>query len=145
MEFQHAYSVPFRGSDLECPEPSLTQQQFKDDSDINVMLEKFKVTGVMPQGVRMPTYGDFTGISDYRTAVEAIHKAEVAFMELPANVRNRFDNDPQKFMEFFSKPENADEAKRLGLVIERPEVPPTRVEVINPAQPDAKPSGGVPA
>ena len=40
MEFQHAYSVPFRGSDLECPEPSLTQQQFKDDSDINVMLEK---------------------------------------------------------------------------------------------------------
>ena len=57
MEFQHAYSEPFRGSDLECKDPSLAQQQFKDDVDINVLLERFKVTGVMPQGVVMPSYG----------------------------------------------------------------------------------------
>ena len=48
MDFQHAYSSPFRGSDLECRDPSLAQQSFKDDADINVMLEKFRVTGVMP-------------------------------------------------------------------------------------------------
>ena len=45
MIFQHAYSDSFRGSDLECLDPSLAQQHFKDDADINVMLERFKVTG----------------------------------------------------------------------------------------------------
>lgn len=116
MDFQHSYSVPNRDSDLECKDPSLAQQSFKDDADINVMLEKFKVTGVMPQGVVLPTYGDFTGVSDYRTAVAAINKAHNAFMDMPANVRARFDNDPQKFMEFFADGKNAAEAERLGLL-----------------------------
>ena len=145
MEFQSAYSVPFRGSDLECTDPSLTQQQFKEDSDINVMLEKFKVTGVMPQGVRMPSYGDFTGVSDYRSAVEAIHKAEMAFMDMPANVRNRFDNDPQKFLEFCADPKNAEEAARLGLVDPRQPKAPLEVTVvggIGGVAPDGEPKAG---
>ena len=29
MDFQHSYSESFRGSDLECLDPSLTQQSFK--------------------------------------------------------------------------------------------------------------------
>lgn len=116
MLFQNAYSEPFRGSDLECLDPSLAQQSFKDDADINVMLEKFKVTGVMPQGVVMPTYGDFTGVSDYRSAVHAIRVASNAFMDMPANIRARFDNDPQKFLEFCADDANREEAARLGLV-----------------------------
>lgn len=122
MNFQHAYSEPVRTSDLECPEPSLAQQSFKDDADINVMLERFKVTGQMPQGLVLPTYGDFTGVSDYRSAVDAINKASNAFMDLPANLRGRFDNDPQKFLEFVSDDKNRDEAIRLGLVPKPPEV-----------------------
>lgn len=116
MEFQNAYSTSVRTSDIECRDPSLAQQQFKDEVDINVLLERFKVTGVLPRGVIMPTYGDFEGVRDYRTAVEAIRKASNAFMELPANVRNRFDNDPQKFLEFCSDDKNRAEAERLGLV-----------------------------
>lgn len=122
MKFQSAYSEPVRESDLVCLDPSLAQQSFKDDADINVLLERFKVTGMMPQGVIMPTYGDFTGISDYRTAVDAIKKASDAFMELPANIRSRFDNDPQRFLEFCHDDKNRDEAVRLGLV------PPPKVE-----------------
>ena len=114
--FQNAYSEPVRTSDLVCLDPSLAQQSFKDDADINVMLERFKVTVVMPQGVIMPSYGDFTGVSDYRTAVDAIRKASLAFMELPANIRSKFENDPQKFLEFCADDKNRDEAIRLGLV-----------------------------
>lgn len=122
MEFQNAYSKPFRGSDLVCDDPSLAQQSFKDDADINVMLERFKVTGQLPQGVYMPTYGDFTGVSDYRSAREAILRAEHAFMDMPANIRSRFDNDPQKFLEFCADDANRDEAVRLGLVPKSPEL-----------------------
>lgn len=133
MKFQNAYSESVRDSDLVCPEPSLAQQSFKDDADINVMLEKFKVTGVMPQGVVMPSYGDFTGVSDYRTAVDAIKKASDAFMELPANIRARFENDPQLFLEFCADEKNRDEAVRLGLVPKTPdpvEPPVTKVHVV---------------
>lgn len=139
MNFQHAYSEPFRGSDLECLDPSLAQQSFKDDADINVMLEKFKVTGVMPQGVVMPTYGDFQGVSDYRTAVDAINKATNAFMDMPANIRARFENDPQKFLEFCADDKNREEASRLGLV-------PASVKAADSAAPvkaGDKPSEGV--
>lgn len=139
MDFQHAYSVPNRASDLECLDPSLAQQSFKDDADINVMLERFKVTGVMPQGVVMPTYGDFTGVSDYRTAVAAINKAQNAFMDMPANVRARFDNDPQKFLEFFADGKNREEAERLGLV----PAPVKAADSSAPAKTGEKPSEGV--
>lgn len=141
IEFQHAYSVPFRGSDVECPEPSLTQQQFKDDADINVLLERFKVTGVMPQGVRLPTYGDFTGISDYRTAADAVFRAQNAFMELPAEVRSRFMNSPQLFLEFCSDPKNLDELRKLGLAPAKPDVSGAPAEPVKGAEPPAKPSG----
>lgn len=94
---QHAYSEPFRGSDLTCVEPSLAQQHFKDDADINVLLERFKVTGVLPQGVRVPSYGDFSGINDYQSAMRAVLAAEDSFMAMPADVRARFGNSPQAF------------------------------------------------
>lgn len=134
IDFQNAYSVPFRGSDLDCPDPSLAQQSFKDDADINVMLERFKVTGQMPVGVVMPTYGDFNGVSDYRSAVDAINKASNAFMDMPAEIRSRFQNDPQRFLEFCSDDKNRDEAIRLGLVPAAPVVPvpePLAVRVIS--------------
>lgn len=131
MDFQHAYSKPFRGSDLKCEDPSLAQQQFKDDVDINVLLERFKVTGVMPQNIVLPQYGDYTGIADYRTAAEVLRKADNAFMDLPAHIRARFSNDPQRFLEFIADDKNRDEAIRLGLV-NKPSGPPApmRVEVV---------------
>lgn len=124
MEFQNAYSEPFRGSDLECKDPSLAQQQFKDDVDINVLLERFQVTGVMPQGVVLPSYGDFSAVVDFRSAQDALRRARDAFMELPAQVRARFNNDPQELLEFVSKDENRAEAERLGLVAAKPSVQP---------------------
>lgn len=116
MEFQHAYSSPFRGSDLQCDDPSLAQQHFKDDVDINVMLERFKVTGQLPQGVVLPSYGDFSQVVDFRTAQEALRRAKDSFMMLPAALRERFRNDPQELLEFVSDEKNRDEAVRLGLV-----------------------------
>lgn len=132
--FRHAYSEPCRDSDIECKDPSLAQQSFKDEVDINYLLEKFKVTGQLPQGVRLPTYGDFTGVSDYRSALDAINAARDAFMAMPADVRSRFQNDPQKFLEFCSDPKNLDEARRLGLA----------VPAVDPPKGDVKPTGGIP-
>lgn len=99
---------------LECKDPSLTQQQFRDDADINVLAERYGLTGRMPENPRVPTYGDYTGVTDYRSAIEAARAAEASFMELPGPVRAEFDNDPQTFLEAFSYPQNEPRLRELG-------------------------------
>ena len=122
---------------LVCPEPTLAQQSFKDECDINTILNKFAITGELPSNVRMPQYGDFTGISDYQTALNAVLEADEAFMSLPASVRARFDNDAAAFVDFCSDETNRDEAVKLGLVPPREsEVPPA-----SPAPSDVRQDG----
>lgn len=94
---------------------SLTQQQFKDESDINVLFGRYLETGEMPQ-IDAGTYGDFTGIYDFQTAMNAVREAELSFQQLPARIKNRFDNNPQKLVDFLSDPENRDEAEFLKIV-----------------------------
>lgn len=125
VHFQHTYSEPFRGSDLACSDPSLAQQQYRDEVDINALLAKMKVTGQMPVGVRLPEYGDFTGVQDYRSALHAVMSAKEEFMRMPAEVRSRFHNSPQEFLEFVSDPANKPEMAKLGLMHSsyKPDVP----------------------
>lgn len=106
-----------------CLEETLTQQQFKDECDINVILEKFNVTGEVPQNVRQPLSADFIETFDYQSAQNAILEAQAAFMEMPAKVRAEFDNDPGKFIAFFEKEENIERAISLGLAERKETVP----------------------
>jgi len=95
--------------------PSLTVQSQKEEADINNIVKSFGVTGKLPVGVRIPTYGDFEGVSDYREAVEAMKLAEESFMAMPSDLRKRLDHDPQKFIEWCIDPANLEEARKYGL------------------------------
>jgi len=103
-------------SGLACEEPTLAQQQFKDETDINNILRQFNITGLLPEAPLSPRYGDFTGIVDYHTALNAVIAAEDGFMELPAEMRARFQNDPENLINFLNDESNRDEAIKLGLV-----------------------------
>jgi phage internal scaffolding protein len=103
-------------SGLACEEPSLAQQHFKEECDINVILQKFNITGLLPQTPLSPRYGDFTGIGDYHTALNRVIAAQDEFEALPAQIRARFDNDPAKLIEFLEDENNRPEAEDLGLV-----------------------------
>lgn len=124
--------VPYRydtdaaslGAQLVTPEPTRTQQQFKEETDINVIAKNFGMTGRLPENVRMPSFGDFCEIEDYQTALNAARRAAHSFMQMPAEVRYRFENNPQKFLEFCGDVSNREEAIKLGL-IPSPPVPPT--------------------
>lgn len=103
-------------SGLECLDPTMAQQQFREECDINTIMERFGRTGELIAPVRMPKYGDFEGINDYHSAMNAIVDAQQTFDSLPAKLRARFSNDPAEFVEFCMNDENRDEAIRLGLV-----------------------------
>ena len=102
---------------LKCEDASLTQQQFKEDSDINTIVDRFMKSGVLPTPVNMPQFVDYEGVFDFQTAMNTVRQADENFMRLDAKVRARFNNSPQEFLEFFANPENVDEAIRLGLAI----------------------------
>jgi len=104
---------------------SKTQQQFKDEVDINTIVERFGVTGEMPPPINFPEVQEFEETFDFQTSMNVIRQAQESFMTLPAKARARFDNNPQKFMEFMNEEDNAAEAVKLGLAIKReqPEEP----------------------
>lgn len=120
---------------LACQDPSLAQQNFKDECDINYIVRQFGLTGEFPSQAISPQYGDFTGVLDYHSAVNAVLAAQDEFMELPAQMRARFDNDPAKLIDFLGNEENREEAIKLGL-IEKPisAVAETPVGEVKPAE-----------
>ncbi|WNK14631.1 MAG: internal scaffolding protein [Microvirus sp.] len=101
---------------LECKDETRTQQHFAEEVDINTIVERFGITGQTPTGVRMPTYGDFTEANDFHSSLNAIVQAKEAFDQMPVKVKQRFNNDPEQFVEFCSQEENRTEAEKLGLV-----------------------------
>lgn len=100
---------------------SLAQQQFKEECDINTIVERFGLTGELPENLRLPVSGDFTGVVDFKTAMDAVSSAQSAFMQLPGHLRARFENDPQRLMRFLENDKNRAEAEELGLVVKPPE------------------------
>ena len=103
-------------SGLRCEDASLAQQHYKEECDINTILQKFNITGLLPESTLSPRYGDFTGISDYHTALNRVIAAQDEFDGLPATIRARFNNDPAQLIEFLENSENRPEAEKLGLV-----------------------------
>lgn len=94
----------------------LTQQQFKDDCDINIILDRIARTGDFPQDSG-GQYGDFTDMaSDYHAVMNCIIEAKEEFNALPFDLRKRFDFSSEKLVAFLEDVKNLQEAQDLGLV-----------------------------
>lgn len=119
------FSRPPGLSDVEWsehPNYSLTVQSSAEECDINTIVNKFLRTGEMPDETAKPRYGDFTGaVNNYHDALNLIIEADEAFMQLPAKIRARFDNDAGQYVDFFNDPKNRAEAEELGLIQPRQE------------------------
>ncbi|WNK12927.1 MAG: internal scaffolding protein [Microvirus sp.] len=116
-------------SAIHFPEPTLCVQSQADDTDINTIVRRFGLTGELPQGIRQPTYGDFSDLGSYQDALNAIQSANESFYSMPADIRTRFKNNPELFVEFCSDEANRAEAEKFGLVMPKAEV---LTEVIKP-------------
>lgn len=121
--FNYNRDADARETSLICPEPTKAQQQFAEDSDINVLAERYNLTGEIPQNVRVPLPDEFIETVDYQQAQNVLVEADRAFMQMPANVRKEFDNDPGKFLAFVHDDNNRKRAEELGIV-NLPPAPP---------------------
>jgi hypothetical protein len=81
---------------LVCDDETLAQQNFKDETDLNIMIRKY---GVLPVSEVNWKEFDATVIpKDYQALQNMLLEADQAFMQLPAEVRKAADNDPTKFL-----------------------------------------------
>lgn len=94
-----------------------TQPEFKESCDINYILRKYNKTGVLKVNSDTPKFGDFSQSVDYHNAMNVVVKANEMFNQLPADVRKRFNNDPQQFLEFAENEDNHDEMVKLGMAV----------------------------
>lgn len=115
--YQYDAEAVSRETGLMCLDPSLTVQADAEETDINVLLKRFGVTGEMPQRVEIPLQEDFLRTLTYHEALNEIRAAEEAFMEYPADIRARFNHDAGLMVAWASDPKNREEAEGMGLVI----------------------------
>lgn len=138
IDWRHQYdeardAIERKATDAINTEPSMTQQHHAEDADINVLVRRFGITdGAIPPAVIDPAYyGDFTDAADFRTQLDRIHQAKEHFMELPADLRSRFNNDPTELFAWVSNKDNADRAIELGLLAKAPDA--TATPTVQPA------------
>lgn len=99
--------------------PSDTDQSFKDDCDVNVIIDKFTKTGHLTHLAKHQ--GFYQDVSEYRDLAESMQvvtEAQAAFDALPAELRSRFSNSPVQMVNFLDDPRNDQEAIALGLKIQ---------------------------
>lgn len=114
--------------------PSMTKQSFVAECDINNILKQFKLTGQIThinEQARTGVYADLPDPIEFQDALSIVENAERAFASLPSVQRARWDNDPEKFLQFMQDPKNAEEIYRLGLAQKPVEPGPTKVVVTN--------------
>lgn len=116
MEFKTRYDYQYDKGEVVCDTPTMTQQHFKDECDINSIISRYNVTGYLPESDKPMQYGDFTNVSDFMTAQNIIIEAQERFDALPSDVRKRFDNNPANLLEFMQDDSNREEAIKLGLI-----------------------------
>lgn len=140
QKFYTRYNPPPQVS-VKFSKPSLTQQQFRQECDINTIISSVDSAGVVNNplwnGTRCPMYGDFSGIQDmdYLQAQSTFLDASARFMELPAKVRQQFNNNPAELLAYIQSNPPAEELAKLGFA----DIP--KVESPAGSPPDVVPEG----
>jgi len=94
----------------------VTEQNHKKECDVNEIIRKYDKTGLISHVSRFEArFGDLTGV-DFKVAMDLITGAQSSFNALPAEIRKRFENNPEKLLSFMESPENRSEAIKLGLI-----------------------------
>lgn len=85
---------------IDTGDDSLVQQAFRDEVDINTIVRRYGITRDLPFGPSGAMYGDFTGIEDFESAVALVDRARRGFESLPAEIREKFHNNPGELARF---------------------------------------------
>lgn len=111
---------PYSPWDIDCSKDDkkfAAKQEFKDDCDVNLIVERCIRTGSPLPDYSVPAaFADVSQFGDFGAAVRRMDAALEAFNALPAPIRTRFNNSPVQLVDFIQDVNNKDEAIKLGLI-----------------------------
>lgn len=122
----------------------LVEQSHCEECDINNIIRKHGVDLIAATAPLLTPdmFMDASRSNDFREALEITRRAESSFLQLPAQIRARFDNSPAAFLDFVHDPANRDEMVSMGLAVAPPpppiKQPPTEVIIVSGETPSAK-------
>lgn len=91
-----------------------TKQSFKDETDINKILQRAQKTGTLSHLAKYEArYGDFSNF-DFFEAQLKLSEGRTMFAELPSEIRREFNQSPAEFFDYVNNPANAE---RLGQLL----------------------------
>lgn len=101
--------------------PSMTRQEFADEANVNNLLKRYAQTGsfydpTKPHSARQPLFGDFSKYNDFTVYQNLVIEARDRFDSLPVEIREKFNYDPAKLLDFLADEKNRDEAIKLNLI-----------------------------
>jgi phage internal scaffolding protein len=100
---------------LDCGE-GLTEQSHKRECDMNYILADYARTGIVRHVAKHQGRYDDVTVQDFQEAMFLVKGAQDMFLELPAETRKEFDNDPVKFLDYVQDPANKEKLKEKGLL-----------------------------
>lgn len=136
--YKHAVYVDCQKAIADGEEVILVEQNHKPECDINRIIQKHGMDLIRKTAAMMEPamhFDDVTG-NDFQEAMEKVQRAKKGFMAMPSQIRDQFDNNPAKFLDFVQNPDNLPQLQEWGLA-QRPAPPPAPIEVIvtNPGTP----------
>lgn len=143
--FNHDRDAESAASALLCQDKSLTQQQFKEEADINFILERYRASQQIPPIALPEHYLDLTERPSWHEIQTRLADANKTFYLLPPEIRAEHLNNPARWADqVVAATDAGDRAKlrALGLDAPDPTEPPTpTVETPAAVPADAPPSG----
>lgn len=116
MRFATRYSPPLSPS-ITFDKPSMTDRSFREECDINNIVSRCLSTGQMPPDDGSGVFGDFSELpNDLMSTYDYIERAGERFMELPSDLRLKFNNDPLTLLQALHDPSNHDLMVEYGLI-----------------------------
>lgn len=98
-------------------EPSKTDQSFKEMVDVNNIITRYRKTGQISHlRKNVGVFADVSKVPDLLTATVLVKDAQEAFMQLPSDIRQNFDNDPIKFFNYYHDEKNTEKLIEMGLI-----------------------------
>lgn len=126
---------------ISLPTESRVEQAHTNAVDINSIVRKYRATGYLPDPVLHAVYGDFSGDNDFHTIQSKLSRAREQFLQLPADIRTLFKNDPALLIDFVNDPNNQKASEEMGLL---PRTEDTQAK-LKPAEPPKPAEPAVPA
>lgn len=98
-------------------EPSKTEQSHTLACNLNEIMRQYGVTKTLPIMAYPPEmFGDDNLELTLADAYETVRDADFYFQNLPASLRQKFNNSPTHLWQWVNDPANAEEAVSLGLL-----------------------------